>query len=75
MTKSTLLALLFIFPVLISNAQDTLAPKNNSKWHFLAEPYLLFPNMKGTIGLGNLPDASLDLNVGDIFNQGRSSKH
>jgi len=44
---------------------DSLTQKN--KWHFLAEPYMMFPNMKGTMGLGNLPDASVDENPGDIF--------
>jgi len=45
------------------HAQDTTA----SSWHFLAEPYLMFPNMQGTIGLGELPDLPLDADPGDIL--------
>lgn len=52
--------------VSVTYAQDTTVTK--SKWKFLAEPYLMFPNMNGTIGLSTLPDASLDLSPGDILN-------
>ena len=44
---------------------DTLEVK--SKWQFLLEPYMMFPNMSGTSGLGDLPNASVDENRGDIF--------
>ena len=60
-----LLPLLCLF-VIASNAQDS--PTVKHKWNFVAEPYLMFPNMNGTIGLGTLPDAPLDLNPGDILN-------
>ncbi len=46
-------------------AQDTTMAK--SKWHFLLEPYMMFPNMHGTTGLGGLPNAQLDEDPGDIF--------
>lgn len=45
---------------------DTTMVKN--KWHFLLEPYIMFPNMNGTAGLGGLPNAPVDENPGDIFN-------
>jgi len=54
-------------------AQDTtiVAAKDTSvahnKWHFLLEPYMMFPNMHGTTGLGGLPNAQVDENPGDIF--------
>lgn len=44
---------------------DTAIVKN--KWHFLVEPYVMFPNMHGTTGLGGLPNAAVDENAGDIF--------
>ena len=44
---------------------DTTMVKN--KWHFLLEPYVMFPNMQGTTGLGDLPNAEVDENAGDIF--------
>lgn len=40
-------------------------PEN--KWGFLIEPYLLFPNMSGDIGIRNLPEAEIDANPGDKF--------
>src|SRR5215475_13838977 len=46
-------------------AQDTTTVKN--KWHFLLEPYVMFPNMHGTVGLGSLPNVSVDENPGDVF--------
>ncbi len=49
-----------------SFAQDTaIAAKN--KWQYLLQPYLMFPVMDGTIGLGNLPDADIHANASDIF--------
>lgn len=43
------------------------ASKNN-QWTFLVEPYLMFPVMKGTVGLGNLPfDVPVDANTNNIF--------
>jgi hypothetical protein len=42
-------------------------PAGKSKWHCLLEPYMMFPNMNGTVGIGNLPESHLDENPGDIF--------
>lgn len=36
-------------------------------WSFLAEPYLMFPAMDGTVGMRNLPDAPVDASASDIF--------
>lgn len=38
-----------------------------SEWKFLVEPYLMFPNMSGTVGLADLPDATVDVSSNDIF--------
>ena len=46
-------------------SHDTIIVKN--MWHFLLEPYLMFPNMHGTTGLGGLPNAEVDEDPGDIF--------
>ena len=59
-----ILQLLFLF-ALSSTAQDSTAEKK--KWNFLLEAYMMFPNMKGTTGVGTLPDASMDVDAGDIF--------
>ena len=37
------------------------------KWHFLAEPYLMFPNMQGETGMGSALTVPVDANPGDIF--------
>jgi hypothetical protein len=34
---------------------------------YLIEPYVMFPNMNGTVGLGNLPDVPVDASPDDIF--------
>lgn len=36
-------------------------------WHYLVEPYAMFPNMKGDTGIGNLPPAHVDEDPSDIF--------
>jgi len=48
-----------------SLAQDTTAAKN--KWHYLLQPYLMFPVMDGQIGIGQLPDADIHASANDIF--------
>lgn len=48
-----------------SSAQDSLHAAN--KWHLLLEPYLMLPNMHGTSGLGDLPDAEVNEDPSDIF--------
>jgi hypothetical protein len=50
-----------------ASAQDTI--NANNKWRFLIEPYMMFPNMNGTVGMGNLPDADVDQDPGDIFSK------
>jgi hypothetical protein len=37
------------------------------QWHGLLEPYMMFPNMNGNIGLGSLPATNIDENPSDIF--------
>ena len=58
----TILCLLSLSNLSAQEKTDT-----TNKWHFLIEPYMMFPNMHGTVGLGNLPDASVDETPGDIF--------
>jgi hypothetical protein len=36
-------------------------------WNFLVEPYLMFPNMKGEVGVADLPPAPVDESPSDIF--------
>lgn len=48
-----------------ASAQDKAVDK---KWHFLVEPYLMFPYMDGETGIGNNLILPVDANPGDIFN-------
>jgi hypothetical protein len=51
-------------------AQDSLPKAGGSdKWHFRVEPYLMFPNMSGSTGIGALPLVSVDANASDIFSK------
>jgi len=59
-----MLLLLFMFPTK-TQAQN----KEKGQWHFLAEPYVMFPYMDGSTGVGNLPKADVDANPGDIFSK------
>jgi hypothetical protein len=44
-----------------------LARDGDGGWKFLVAPYLMFPNMKGEVGLADLPAASVDADPSDIF--------
>lgn len=46
-------------------AQDS--TKSKDKWSFFVEPYLMFPSMKGTTGVGTLPTVDVDVNSNQIF--------
>jgi len=56
---------LLIVVAMTCSAQDT--TQTPGRWKFLVEPYLMFPNMKGTVGVGDLPDGKVDASIGDIF--------
>jgi hypothetical protein len=58
---------LLILVVLTCSAQDS--TQTHSRWEFLIEPYLMFPNMKGTVGIGTLPDGEVDAGINDIFSR------
>jgi hypothetical protein len=52
---------------LVCSAQDSV--QTHGRWEFLVEPYLMFPQMKGTIGVGTLPDADINASAKDIFSR------
>ena len=61
-----MLSILLSFNMLAQESKTDDSPKG--KWTFLIEPYLMFPVMKGTVGLGNLPfDVPVDANTNNIF--------
>jgi hypothetical protein len=63
--KNIICVLAIIGSCFNARAQDSTVHKN--KWHFLVEPYLMFPNLNGTTGVGELPDVAVDANPGDVF--------
>ncbi len=63
--KKWLLVILPALSFFLSFSQDSAKPSD--KWHWLIEPYIMAANLNGTIGIGQLPDASVNANPGDIF--------
>jgi len=43
------------------------AQETNPEWHFLIEPYLMFPGMKGETTVRQFPAAEVDAEAEDIF--------
>jgi hypothetical protein len=58
-----LIGMLYQFP---TYAQANKKEKKNT---FLVEPYIMFPNMNGQAGLGDLPSIPVEANPGDIFSR------
>jgi hypothetical protein len=56
--------------LLFFSVPDTISAQtgaNDNKWNFLTEIYILFPNMNGETGIGDLITVPIDANPGDIF--------
>ncbi len=51
----------------IANPSIAQQDSTSSKWHFLAEPYLVLPTMTGTMGVGRILEAEIDASASDIF--------
>jgi len=58
---------LMILAASVCSAQDS--TQTQDRWEFLVEPYLMFPNMKGTAGIGLAPDGEVNAGIGDIFDR------
>ncbi|MFI5156989.1 MAG: hypothetical protein ACHQEM_12430 [Chitinophagales bacterium] len=48
-------------------AQNTSAPARMNEWKFLVEPYFWMASMNGSIGVGNLPSASICIPFNEIL--------
>src|SRR5262245_34592288 len=55
-----------IASLLLSGMIDS-AHAQDSGWHYLIEPYVMFPNMKGETAIGNVPPVGVDEDPQDIF--------
>ena len=67
MKKGSILLALVVLVAVTCIAQDS--TQASKRWHFLVEPYLMFPTMDGTAGIGTLPDADFRLGTRDIFSK------
>ncbi len=54
-----------LFICTVVEAQDS--TNSNNKWSYLIEPYLMFPAMNGTTGVGLLPPVDVNVNSNQIF--------
>jgi hypothetical protein len=63
--KTATLVMLLLIGSSFAHAQN--AP--DGRWHYLVEPYAMFPNMRGETGIGNLPPISVDEDPSDIFDK------
>jgi len=52
---------------LISSAAANAQIAPDGSWHYLAQPYAMFPNMHGKTGIADLPTVPVDEDPGDIF--------
>jgi hypothetical protein len=60
---SKLLFILLLSAVISVSAQE----QTTNQWKFLIEPYMMFPAMKGSTGIGDLPELNVDADAGDIL--------
>ena len=54
-------------PWLLLAGLASTAHAQDGGWHYLVEPYMMLPNMKGDTGIGNLPPVHVDEDPSDIF--------
>ena len=70
----SLIVALIMFTIISVPAQETDAKASTTTdfpvkegWNFLVEPYGMFPNMSGDVGLKNLPEVSVNASPSDII--------
>jgi hypothetical protein len=44
-------------------------PAPDGRWHYLVQPYVMFPNMQGATGIGNIARIHVDEDPQDIFDK------
>ncbi|ULQ54069.1 hypothetical protein [Flavihumibacter fluvii] len=64
-----IMVLALALPVVVSGQDNKGEKQSGGHWTFLVEPYLMFPNMSGKTGVGELPDVSINASSGDIFSK------
>jgi len=64
--KISFLVILFVFLFQLHTLAQTETPEK--KWHFLTDVYLMFPNINGETGIGELL-VPIDASAGDVFSK------
>jgi len=60
--------LTLLFAAWLSPLHAVLAQESTSKqWHYLGDLYMMFPSMKGDIGVASLPEVEVDADESDIL--------
>ncbi len=59
----TILLMILLIGIGVPQEQE----RSKFHWHYLAEVYLMFPNINGNIAIANLPSAEVEAGPGDIF--------
>jgi hypothetical protein len=67
MKSSYVLALLV--PALLAGMPAHAQNAPDGSWHYLVQPYVLLPNMRGETGIRNLPLVEIDQDPSDIFDK------
>jgi len=67
LTTAVLCSMMLFFSVFNQVSAQAAAPEK--KWNFLTDVYLMFPNMDGETGKGDLLSVPVDANPGDIFSK------
>lgn len=62
---ASLFIVVSFFPIFSAFSQDQADARK--AWNFKVEPYLMAPYMKGTVAVGILPSADIDVNANDVF--------
>ena len=65
MKKFALILLLGLLSSVTVYSQE----EKEKSWNFKVEPYIIFPNMAGSLGIRNLPNVDIDASSGDIFDR------
>lgn len=60
-------AAIFSTLLVVGTSSSAFAQGAADGWHYLVQPYVMFPNMKGETGIGNLPPVGVDEDPSDIF--------
>lgn len=65
--KIKIVLFFFLFTFIGYTQETSTSEKKNKSWNYLAEIYLMFPNMSGETAVGIIPPVEVDAGAGDIL--------